>query len=144
MKPIDFCVKPIAPIARGVLNPLSPIANLLHGVVRNRFESQIHGNIYTYKNYYYLLTYYYIYTLTYIFSPVLRARLRACAREAMGIQSQKALIFYPHYCYECHMQYFGIDQNKLKPCTRCGSTNVVSSPLRHLQQKAIGSVAGGK
>ena len=63
-----------------------------------------------------------------------------------------SIIFYPHYCYDCQMQYFGVDHNKLKPCTRCGSTNVVSSPLMHLLQKAvdnnmqnaIGSVAGGK
>ena len=62
------------------------------------------------------------------------------------------MIFYPRYCYDCQMQYFGVDPNKVKPCTRCGSTNVVSSPLTNSKQNmvdnntknAAGGVAGGK
>ena len=40
-------------------------------------------------------------------------------------------IFYPHYCYDCQMQYFGIEQSKVKSCPRCGSGNTINGPLTH-------------
>ena len=88
MKPITFTVKPITLIGSQIANLLQPITNLLHGGARNRLELQIHEYIYTYINYYYLLTYFHIHTLTYVFYPVLRVRIRACAREAIGFQSE--------------------------------------------------------
>jgi hypothetical protein len=68
--------------------------------------------------------------------------MRACSK-----------IFYPHYCYDCQMQYFGVEQNAAKPCPRCGGANVINGPLMCSQkysvackdkQTAAGSVAGGK
>ena len=44
---------------------------------------------------------------------------------------EAVMIFYPHYCYDCQMQYFGVEQNAVKPCPRCGSTNVINGPLMY-------------
>jgi hypothetical protein len=68
-------MKLITPIAFDCLNPLSPIDNLLHVVVRNRFGAQVYGNTHTYKNYYYLLTYFYIYPHVSVFYPLFHAHV---------------------------------------------------------------------
>ena len=77
MKLIVFSTQLIALIARGGLNLLLLIANLLPGGAHNKLESQVVGNIYTYNNNYYLLPYFHIHTLTHVFYPIFHARLRA-------------------------------------------------------------------
>jgi len=153
MKPIDFSHSPIAPIVFGIFSLLQLIANLLYMPVSNRFELQVLGNIYIYKKYIYLLTYYSIYTLTFIFWGVFHARIRACAREAIGLIPKLSmpisspsckkviLTFYAHYCLDCQMMYFGKELNVVKPCIRCGSTNVINGPLMSSKEKSA-NVAG--
>ena len=61
--------------------------------------------------------------------PLARRAMRARvyrAGELVKIQQIAAsMIFYPHYCYDCHMQYFSVEKD-LRPCTRCGSNNVTN------------------
>ena len=142
MKPIDFFYKPIAPIARVILSLLQPIDNLLHGVVRNRFKSQIVEYIYIYINYYYLLTYFYIYPLISNFLGFFHVCVRVCVREAIGLKkrlspgSNDRLTFYAHYCLDCQMMYFGKELNVVKPCVRCSSKNVLNGPLMNSKEKS--------
>jgi tRNA G26 N,N-dimethylase Trm1 len=146
MKLIDFYKKLIASISLKISNLLQLIDNSLQYVLRNELEMQIQ-NLYIFiKN----TTTYCIY---YIYPPIIKhflafLRVRIRVREAISckkklspsLQNQSgekhSRRFYAHYCVDCQMMYFGRELNVVKPCVRCGSTNVLNGPLMASKEKS--------
>jgi hypothetical protein len=44
-------------------------------------------------------------------------------------------IYYPHYCLDCQMYYHGTEPDKKRPCTRCGSRNVINGAIDNSNPK---------